>query len=74
MTIDELISKIEARIKQTETLCGNNKTYTGHTADKIALAALQAHKQGYRMFTYDYSERDWLPAECELNEILKGLE
>jgi hypothetical protein len=64
MTIDKLINKYDGYLTNV------NRESVAH---KLALAALQAHKAGYQMYTYDYSERDWLPAECELTRLLEEL-
>ena len=66
-TIDELIDWLESTIPFTDDDFPEKSIY------KIALASLKSHKAGYQMYTYDYSERDWLPAECELTRLLEEL-
>jgi len=78
MTIDELIKRckwvIERQDNINEYKYKELMSHEDYLIYSIALATLQAHKSGYKMFTYDYSERDWLPAECELTRLLEGLE
>ncbi len=70
MTIDELIEYAKIRDKSFKELPVKS---ADEYLNSIALAALKADKAGYRMYTYCYSERDWLPAECELTELLEEM-
>ena len=70
MKIDELITAAELRDIKCKKM---PIKIVDEYLNSIALAALKAHKAGYQMFTYDYSERDWLPAECELTRLFEEL-
>lgn len=67
MKIDELIENIDYTL-----MIEPNDIKA--KAFEVALAALKAHKAGYRMYTYCYSERDLVEADCELNRLLEELE
>lgn len=75
MKIDELIEYLEKQINTYETDWNDDMELTEVilTSFKISLSTLKAHKAGYKMFTYDYSERDLVEAECELSKLLEVL-
>lgn len=70
MKIDELIEYAKIRDKHFKDM---PIKVAEEYLNNIALAALKSHKAGYKMYTYDYSERDLVEADCELSKLLEEL-
>ena len=78
MKIDELIKYYEYQIAHPQNGAPNGYDERDLMALKIALAALKAHKRGFRMCEFKETCSDWScdyrPVQTELDEILGGLE